>query len=396
MIPPRHSAGQAGPAASPSAMFTWMMRLLIVIIVALYAPRLIALFPLGHDISLDSTIDDDWLHYHRNALSVLHQGLSMPAVQEPYYRPAGFGYTYFVALAYAVGGERSGFVYLVQALLLLASIAGVFIAARRSLSEAAAAILLLVVAGVLYVDVYRSLTFRLLAENLLIPLTVLLLLMVRQLVARPGRAIAAAIGVLCGLCFLVRPNTALYAPVLALLITGYLPGPPLRSRIGFAAVLLVAFAAVASLVSVRNYVVTGQAQSTLVSSTADWYLPGLKVRDRPTAMQRATRFATGYGRRMAFAVGIPQYLAPNFRVRPHWLLLWAGVVLHVLQLRRRTIEFWEAAVLGLAVAYFGPVIAIGTLSSYGTRMLAPGMVFLAILAVKALDVRAGRSRSTLR
>src|SRR5436853_6359291 len=75
--------------------------LLVAVMVVLFRPAVQSLFPLGNDLEPSG---DDWWTYHRYAVSVLHDGLRMPAVQGAYTRPGGFGYVYFVAACYAIFG----------------------------------------------------------------------------------------------------------------------------------------------------------------------------------------------------------------------------------------------------------------------------------------------------
>src|SRR5688572_30465549 len=94
--------------------------LLAVMAILLQAP-IRALFPLDNDVAPSG---DDWWNYHRYAVSVVNDGLSMPVVEGPYTRPGGFGYVYFVATCYALFGARSEAVYVVQAALLACAVLG--------------------------------------------------------------------------------------------------------------------------------------------------------------------------------------------------------------------------------------------------------------------------------
>ncbi|MGH9387809.1 MAG: hypothetical protein ACRD2N_26420 [Vicinamibacterales bacterium] len=79
-----------------------------------YVARMVAVFPLEHDVTEANSAGEDWLHYHQNALSVVNDGLTMPGVTNGYFRPGGFGYVYFVAAVDAIAGVRSEVVYAVQ------------------------------------------------------------------------------------------------------------------------------------------------------------------------------------------------------------------------------------------------------------------------------------------
>lgn len=381
---------------APAPLQARLARLLLWVsllsVAALYVPRLVTLFPLGTDIPSPQALPrtalhiDDWIVYHDNALSVLHDGWTMPSVPGVYTRPAGFGYSYFIALVYGIGGVRSESVYFVQGVLLLASIAGFYLSARPVYSPLAASSVVGLAGLFLYLDLFRTLTFRLLSENLLLPLTAALLLLGHRLMRTADRGSAAVMGLLCGLCFLVRPNTGLYGPVVALVVVCAATQVPLTRRVKAAALLLVVWAALCLVLVARNYVVTGSFAQAMVTRTSDLYVPGVNsVHGAHTTEARAFEFLTGYARRIIYVAGVPQVLEPAYRIRPHWSAIWAGALLYLVTLRRRKVGAWEWMLLGLWAAYFVPIIAIGSVTSYATRMVAPGVPLSLLLSVKAAE-----------
>ena len=351
---------------------------------ALYAARMIALFPLEHDVEAANSMGDDWLVYHFNALSVLNDGLTLPAIDGPYRRPGGFGYVYFIAAVYAFAGVRSEAVYLVQGLLLIAGIAGMYAVFRPRLSPLAGLAFLLALAVFMYADVYRALTFRLLSENVLFPLFPALLYFVIKGESTAKRRYFALGGVVCGLCFLVRPNAIVLAPAAAGVILLYKSSPAFSWRLRAAVLFLAAFAAVASLLPLRNYLVTGRFAAPSLTTRADW--SGASYANRPVPlMERAQRAVMQTARRVAYLVGIPQFLRPTFRVRPHWLVMWGGFIWYLYTLRKRRPQFWEVLVLAMAFSYFAPIVEFGAIASYGGRMVVPGIPLILALATKGID-----------
>lgn len=373
-----------------ASQYALALALSLALIGAAYLPKIVAQFPLENDVSEETSSGEDWLDYHINALSVLNDGLSMPSVKGSYYRPSGFGYSYFLALVYRLFGARSEAVYVVQGIVLLGAIIGLSFAMRPRLSRPAGLALLVALAGVLYADMFRTITFRLLSENLLFPLMAALLYFTIKMEATSRLAYAVAAGVACGLCFLVRPNVLLYGPALAALMVLSMPSQALTWRVRAATLFLCAFLAVCSLMAVRNYVATAEVSMSAVTNRRDWTVPGFTSHGSPTPAERARLVVLGYAPRLAYVAGVPQFIQPTFRLRPHWLLMWGGVCLYLAQLRWRRPEFWEQLVLVLCFFYFVPLIAIGNLSSYGVRMLAPGVPLALLLALKGVDVALGQ------
>jgi Dolichyl-phosphate-mannose-protein mannosyltransferase len=345
---------------------------------------MIAVFPLEHDVTAANSTGDDWLLYHRNALSVVNDGLAMPGVRGVYTRPAGFGYVYFIAGIYAVAGVRSEVVYVVQGLLLVAAIVGMYVVFRLRFSALTALAFLLTLAVFMYIDVYRALTFRLLSENLVFPLLPAFLYFVIKGEATAKLRYFAVGGVVCGLCFLVRPNLLLFGPAAAAVLF-FKSSWSFSWRTRAALALLAACATVASLLPLRNYVVTGHASVASTTNRSDW--SGQRGWRQPARRlsQRVGLRLERFGERMAYLVGIPQFIRPAFRVRPHWLVMWIAFAGYLYTLVRRKPEFWEVLVLALAVSYFAPILEYGAIASYGVRMLAPGIPLILVLAVKGLE-----------
>lgn len=370
--------------------YAWALALALVVIAAAYLPKIVAQFPLENDVYSPKSDGEDWLDYHINALSVLNDGLSMPSVRGNYYRPSGFGYSYFIALVYGVAGVRSQAVYVVQAAMLVGGILGLFVAMRPHVSPWAGLALLVALAFTLYMDMFRALTFRLLSENLLFPLMAALLYFTMKAESTGRQWYAVVAGIACGLCFLARPNVLFFGPVTAALMLFAMPSQAWRWRLRAATWFLCAFVAVCSLMVIRNYAVTSELSLDAITRRSDWGVPGFPKHDIPPLSQRLQIAADGYARRLAFTAGVPQFMQSSFRVRPHWLLMWSGVGVYLFQLRRRTPALWEKMALVLCFFYFAPLIAIGNLSSYGVRMLAPGVPFALLLAVKGVDVALGQ------
>jgi hypothetical protein len=360
--------------------FKVLLRIVLAAVAVLFVAGATALFPLEHDVDAANSTGDDWFIYHLNALSVLNDGLSMPAVSGPYYRPAGFGYVYFVAGVYALAGVKSEAVYLVQGLLLVASVVGMYALFRHHLHAFTALAFAAALAVFMYLDVFRALTFRLLSENLLFPLFPLMLFFVIRGQATARLWYFTAGGAVCGLCILVRPNALPLAPAAAAVVLFFRSGQPYSRRARAAVVLLAAAAAVASLLPLRNYAATGRLTATAVTDRSDWGGNSARSKKGPLGFLRGRIDRTAA--RIAYLTGVPQFMRPNFRLRPHWMVMWCGFVAYLFALIKRRPEFWEVLVLVLAVSYLAPIVEFGGIASYGTRMVAPGLPLILVLAAK--------------
>ena len=347
------------------------------------------LHPFLDDVSLDTTTVDDWITYKRRALSILHDGLVMPIVSGHYDLPSGFLYNYFVAGVFRLFGENSSYVYLVQAALLGLSISAGYLAFRRYMTPGAGFAYLLTLPFFMYVDVFRHYTVTLLSENLLLFLLPLFFFSLLRCFERDSTLYALGAGLVLGLAFLSRPNVILVAPATVALLFFYAKNTR-RGYLRLPIAFLVAFGLSSSVLLLRNYAVTGEVSLAAVTYPGYWRTPAMALPDRAGAHSVLPTIATYglyYGRRVLFCLGLTFLGSPEYRLRPHWLLMWAGVFLFLASaMRGRRLEFWEAAALVFVVSYLGPTIAVAQLANYGFRMIVP-----VVPAALLLSVRGGQA-----
>jgi hypothetical protein len=122
----------------------------------------------------------------------------------------------------------------------------------------------------------------------------------------------------------------------------------------------------------REWAAIGRPNFELITRTQDWVQP-------PDGMGARADY---YGRRVLFMLGATGFVNPDYRMRPHWMLIWAGVAGYAVS-RIRARE-WptlvEAAVIVWLPLYLGPVLLFAGIDNYGGRMVATVMPFAAILA----------------
>jgi len=332
--------------------------------VALLAIAALRAYPFLDDVSVPASTPDDWHTYKQLALSVVRDGLSMPALVTSYAGlPHGFLYVYFVALVFAIAGVNSTYVYLVQSVALGLSISLMYLAVRKRLTPAGGLTFLLTLTALMYVDVFRHLTFKLLSENLYFLLCPLLLILlfrsIEQTDRRPRDSFLA--GALLGLVVLTRPSFILSATMtiaavwIYSLVKGRSSWPP--------ALLLLGAAMSVSGVVARNYAVTGRASFDIVTDTSDW----IRMWHLP-----AIQFLTALVKRSSFVFGLTGPIAPAYRLRPQWMIVWLlWLACPVLRLsKRQPLEFWELLLYIYVVCYIGPVVLVAAdITSYGGRMV---------------------------
>jgi len=328
---------------------------------------------------------DDWYFYHLYARSIVEGGLTMPGHPGAYERPGGFLYNYFVALVFFLSGSfNSNYVYVVQAALVAIS-AGLMVLAARSVVQPRTALMFaIVIVATLLLDVYKYYAFRLLSENLLIALLGAWWVAVLGSFRRPrSNARWAVSGVLLGACVLARPNLLPFAvgAVVVVWLT--------RATSGVSAAALASLAlgaaATISLLVLRDRIVAREWGFHVLTFTGSW------EEMRPFEWSGAWfAWAAGfYVKRTLFALGITQPLAPAFRLRPHWVLGWIGAVAFLWRTHLR-LEPWQWLMVTFIALYTLPMIAVGQISNYGIRMVAPVIPAVLLLACCATERPFGR------
>jgi nitrate reductase NapE component len=199
-------------------------------------------------------------------------------------------------------------------------------------------------------------------------------------------ASAAAAGFVVGLAVLARPNLVLVGPAVCLLLLVYAASPAQR-RLLIPSIFAVMFLLAISLMAMRNYAVAGQVSIQAITWTGDWMAPNLQGAGVPTleaSIGSVLATADYYARRALFTIGFGPVLVPEYRIRPHWLLMWAGFFVFAgLAAARRQLEFWQALTMLYIVLYLGPLIAVAVIETYGFRMIVPAVPVVLLLAVKA-------------
>jgi hypothetical protein len=338
----------------------------------------LAAYPFADDVSVPVVIADDWHTYKQFALSVVRDGLSVPALASSYTGlPHGFLYIYFIALVFAVAGVNSTYVYVAQSVALGLSISLTYLAVRKRLTPFGGLAFLLTLTALMYVDVFRHLTFKLLSENLYFLIGSLLLLFLMRSLEQSDRRRRDPLlaGVMLGLVVLTRPSFILSAAMVIAAMWLYSLAkarslwPPALLSLGCAAGL--------SPVVVRNYAVTHTATFDIITNTSDWF--------RPWNLP-AVELLTTLAKRALFVFGFTGPMAPAYRLRPHWMILWLLWAMYpVFRLsQRRPLEFWEVLLYIYVTCYVGPVVLVADITSYGGRMVISILPLVLVSAFRLL------------
>lgn len=350
-------------------------------------------WPLVDDLPIDSSVGDDWLSYKIFAHTILREGLAMPSIGPYVGTVHGFLYSYFVAGVFVVFGENTAYVYVVQSALLGAGVASLYLLSRRHLSPPAG--LLFLVAGTLlvFLDIYRNITFRLLPENTLAFLAPVFLATFIAAHEGGSRVLAGMAGVVLGGLVLIRPNAA--AAGLGVLAAGWAYRALQRHDRAVPLIATASFALMIALFPLREYAATGHPDLELFS------LRGQIVRGEAGSPlpqdDSLPAWVDHYSRRALFTLGFTTAVEPQYRWRPHWLILWLVFAAYAgWRAFLRRAPFWEICCALFLVLYLGPVLAVGFPSNYGARFIVVVLPIVLLLDMVLIDHLAWGRRARAR
>lgn len=314
--------------------------------------------------------DDDWTHYHKHAVDVLENGLSIPSLPKAYTTPAGFLYIYSVAFIYRLFGVNPGAVYLAQSALLGFSVWLLFLAFGRGLSPSGKTALLCMLVVYAFFDVQRPYTGRLLSENLAIwEVALFFNLLLWGYADNRSWARVASLAWL-GVLYLTRPNFLPFAAACPIWLGIWHHGRGKAPYWEFALGLILMFFIV-NLMGLRNYMAAGHwsvipplawNQAVDVHLPTPWYW-----------LSHPGEVAWSMVIRTLYAAGFMPLLVKEFSYRPHWWVLWLACLIVAVKRWRQTKPFSleEKGLMLYIITVMGPIILVGYLTGYGFRFLVP-------------------------
>lgn len=156
-----------------------------------------------------------------------------------------------------------------------------------------------------------------------------------------------------------------------------------------------AMVAVLSLLAVRNLLVGGTAHFLPIGSGYFTFMAGLNghsITAEPLA------FLGYYVDNALFCLGFLPRVDPAYSLRPHWMLMWAGVALYVAAVlrARRPLGGLQMALLAFVFSFYLPLIVVAQVSNYGFRLLVPGLFVTLGLALNGYALAWAALRRRLR
>jgi hypothetical protein len=367
---------------------------------------------------------DDWLTYESEARDIALHGLWMNEGAALGHGAAFYGqplYSYFLAACHWLFGDGLFGIYLVQRLLVAATVIALWRTAALLFDEGIGAAALITAVVVAY-EKLAAWSNVLLTETLFTPLVCAWVYLLIRLGLRADRQRRLAIltGLIGGLATLARSSLLLgWVIVVAALAMAI---PRQRPRLTVIALCVSTMLAVSSLATLRNWVVAHQ--FVLISSEgpivlflgnspppletpqsykAQYERLGLDSRVQAVveyARQQPRSFARGLWRKARFTLGWFEELLPGSGTSWFYVALWMSALAGAALL-------WRIRPASLALATIPPLLALSHFAAvvlfqphvYGDRLIMPlyvllvPLVALPVAAIASAGIRWGRDRT---
>lgn len=388
--------------------------LAILVIVLFPVLASIRLYPFENQlIAIANDTGDDWTSYANYALDIKRHGLLLPMVPAAYHAPAGFLYSYFLALCFLIFGENTIPVYIIQNLMLGLVVAFIYWTFRDKMRNFTGIMFLgaLTLFGLL--DTYKYYTFRLLSENLALFSSALFFLCFIKGFEKNILVLQLLSAFSMGVLILNRPASIFFGFLLVFIVIPYYFTKKKTGMVHFL-LFISALILTTSFLGIRNYLVwhqwaflPTQAQSAgymrivnpipasvdLSKIDANFIYTKLHINKEIVAymeymLQEPKLFINYYFKKILFCFGFVKFLVPQYRWRPHWMLMWLGYFTYLfLRIKNRTrMQLWEIATHLYILCHYGSLILFGQIENYGFRMLLPGINFVLLFSFLAWDM----------
>ena len=301
---------------------------------------------------------DDWNRYARQALDIKHHGILIESVKAPYFGPGGFLYNYFIALFFIVFGDTLAPIFFAQTILICLSVATIFWTFKDFMSKPTQFLFLPALFVFATADVFVNYSHKLLAESLgLFLFSMYVYTSVKSIRLHQNRALLLSTFFIC-MTTLVRPSMMPFLPLhIGLIFLTQVRNKRLSWQriVQHSALIAVSLA----IIPMRNFFVAGE-----------WtFLP---TEGSFNTIQQLQNSSFNYlVLKMAFCLGYLPPLNPVFKIRFHWLIMWAGYFYFCYyQIRNlKTARFWEVSLHAFIVSYLIISVVFVTVQSYGYRSM---------------------------
>lgn len=335
---------------------------------------------------------DDWNRYAKQGIDIRNNGILIDSIKTSYNGPGGFLYNYFVASLFLLFGNSLAPIFLVQTIMLGLSVCFTFWSFKDFMLPRTQYFFLCSLFMFATLDVFYNYSHVLLSESFGLFLFSAFIYSFLNSVKAGLNRISKLGTILLSLATLVRPNLLpllfIYLGIISILSYHNNQKPWITIASHFSISLLIM-----SAIAMRNHFSVGTWDLLPTEGTTDSIIqilqPGIAY----------------FCKKLLFCFGYTKPLYDEYRIRPHWILMWIGYFIFLIyQIKDLSkIKYWQFSMnLFIAVFIILSVMFI-SLQSYGYRsMLLINFVVLALsilgfekLVLSVQRIRMNRKRKQL-
>ena len=292
---------------------------------------------------------DDWNRYARQGLDIANNGLLINCIDGVYNGPGGFLYNYFIALHVVIFGQEMWTIQLTQILMLCISFVLIYRIFEDQFFSWQKWLWGVGLAFLLTIDFLSTYTLKLFSENV----GSFFFFLSMFLWFRSGFKIGYLSTFIMAIAVLFRPNLITLVPIYFLSSNSrnLLKAWPFY----FSNVLILL--TLWSLIPLRNYLVSGNFV----------FLPEEGISD---SFLQLSNFDWEYLlNKVLFCLGYLSRLMPDYRIRPHWIIIWIGFLVYIYYTFKENHIDKYRPIIWTMMTFLITNIVFVTLGSYGYRSM---------------------------
>lgn len=313
---------------------------------------------------------DDWHRYARQGYDIKENGLLINSVDKAYNGPGGILYNYFIALNFLLFGDTFVSVFIIQALMLGASVSFVFWTFKDEMNTLFQYIYMGALFCFAFLDVYVNYTHQLLSENIGIFLFTVFFYCFIKVIREGNSKLLWICTLLIVLTCLSRPNVGALVPLYLGIIFYYrLTFFKINYKEGLGHIIIIILGGI--FIPFRNYLISGDFNLFPTEGTSD------------SVYQLFHSGPKYFFDKVLFCFGYLSALEPKYAIRFHWIIMWLGYFYFILKLfTNKKLSSNPIIVTNLFILlYILTLIVFCTIHSYGYRYLLPINFFILSMSI---------------
>lgn len=268
-------------------------------------------------------------------------------------------------------GENLNPVYLIQSLLLGISIRLIYLTFKDNLSYKIGLLYLIFLFLFATIDIYRTYTFRILSENLGLFTISCFFYFFKQKLKHKKLMYEYLALVMLVISILIRPNLIIFGYIYVIFLVYYSQKMKIYN-LKTLVIMIALFLLGVSIIAIRNYIICNEIV----------FFPKEGI-DYANQVHNVSN----YLKKTLYCFGYLTIYMPEYKVRPHWVIMWFGILIYltiIIKNNIKTDNLSNITFLFTSVYYVTSIIFV-KVGSYGYRIFLPVILIVLIYPFYLLD-----------